>query len=224
MQLTVQIWLCLIAAGPVSPGRLILEYVLPDIGSISHWLERFRTGDRSAAVQALWAAYFERLVRLAQRRLGKRKHAAADAEDVALCAFDSFVRAVEAGRFPRLDDREDLWQVLFLITVRKAADVIESESRTKRGGGMAVLSLTSDAQNAEQIASVDPGPGEVALLAEQVELLLLQLSEPMLRSIAVWKLEGFTNLEIAKRIGRSEPTVERKLRRIRQIWQPHDPQ
>jgi DNA-binding CsgD family transcriptional regulator len=40
-----------------------------------------------------------------------------------------------------------------------------------------------------------------------------------LRSIARWKMEGHTNAEIAVKLGRLERTVERKLRRIREIWE-----
>jgi hypothetical protein len=39
-----------------------------------------------------------------------------------------------------------------------------------------------------------------------------------LRSVAVWKLEGYTNAEIAARLGRAPATVERKLRLIRDAW------
>ena len=37
--------------------------------------------------------------------------------------------------------------------------------------------------------------------------------------MAVWKLEGHTNEEIAALLGRSVPTVERKLRLIRKLWE-----
>ena len=37
-------------------------------------------------------------------------------EDVVVDAFDSLCRGVQAGRFPNLDDRDDLWQVLMLLT------------------------------------------------------------------------------------------------------------
>jgi len=55
---------------------------------------------------------------------------------VALSAFDSFCRGAEKGRFPRLEDRDDLWQLLFMITTRKAADLVQHERRQKRGGGL----------------------------------------------------------------------------------------
>ena len=44
----------------------------------------------------------------------------ADEEDVALSAFKSFVRAVQEDRFLKLDDRDDLWQILVMLTLRKA--------------------------------------------------------------------------------------------------------
>src|SRR5262249_48825314 len=42
---------------------------------------------------------------------------------------------------------------------------------------------------------------------------------PMLRRIALRKLEGYTNKEIAGEIDATERTVERKLERIRARWE-----
>jgi hypothetical protein len=78
-------------------------------GSVTRWLEQLKAGEQ-AAVQQLWTRYYARLVRLAREKLGAAPRQAADEEDVALSAFDSFCRAAEAGRFPRLLDRDDLWR------------------------------------------------------------------------------------------------------------------
>ena len=104
-------------------------------GSITIWVGRLKAGDRDEAVRKLWDVYFGRLVHLARRQLMGRPRRASDEEDVALSAFDSFVRAAEGGRFPRLDDRDDLWQVLFVITARKAADCAESDGRQRARRG-----------------------------------------------------------------------------------------
>src|SRR5215210_9495207 len=101
--------------------------------SITRCIEALKGGDHDAA-QRIWEAYFHRLVGLARARLHDAPRRAADEEDVALSAFDSFCRGVDAGRFPRLDDRHDLWQVLVLITVRKAIDLRQHEGRLARGG------------------------------------------------------------------------------------------
>jgi DNA-binding CsgD family transcriptional regulator len=37
--------------------------------------------------------------------------------------------------------------------------------------------------------------------------------------MAVWKVQGYANQELAAKLDRSEPTVERKLRRSRESWQ-----
>src|SRR5690349_15832552 len=102
-------------------------------GSITHLITRLKEGDRAAA-DGLWRVYFERLVALARSRL-RGATRLADEEDVALSAFDSFYRGVERGRFPTLDDRDDLWQVLFVLTVRKAINLVKHEGRQSRGGG-----------------------------------------------------------------------------------------
>ena len=44
------------------------------------------------------------------------------------------------------------------------------------------------------------------------------LEEPELRQIALWKVEGYTNEEIAARLDCVPRTVERKVCRIRLLW------
>ena len=69
----------------------------------------------------------------------------------------------------------------------------------------------------DDLPSDDPTPEEAALLAEEVETLLSRLRDPLLRQLAVWKLEGYTNAEIATRLDCSEPTVRRRLTIIRRL-------
>src|SRR5262245_50483519 len=107
-------------------------------GSVTRWLDQLKAGDRGA-VQALWTAYYHRLVALARSRLRNVPRRAADEEDVALCAFDSFCHRAELGQFSRLDDRDDLWQLLFVLTVRKAVDLARHEGRRSRGGRVRTL-------------------------------------------------------------------------------------
>jgi DNA-directed RNA polymerase specialized sigma24 family protein len=40
-----------------------------------------------------------------------------------------------------------------------------------------------------------------------------------LRAVAVWKMEGYSNEEIATKMNRAVGTVERKLKLIRETWQ-----
>src|ERR1700751_2807968 len=102
--------------------------------SVTQWISALKQGDESAAAE-LWGAYYRRLVGLARARLRDTPRRIADEEDVALNAFDSFCRGARAGRFPRLDDRPVLWQILVLITVRKAINLSNYEARRSRGMG-----------------------------------------------------------------------------------------
>jgi DNA-directed RNA polymerase specialized sigma24 family protein len=185
--------------------------------SITRLIGMLKRGDRVAS-QQLWEAYFGRLVGLARARLRNTALRVADEEDVALSAFDSFVRRAERGQFPRLDDRDDLWQLLYVLTVRKAINLVHHQRRKTRGGGR-VLSLQDlEALGAVEILSTDPSPELAAQMTEECQRLLAGLGDDTLRSVALWKMEGYTNIEIAARLGCVEQTVERKLRVVRQTW------
>jgi hypothetical protein len=100
-------------------------------GSVSHWIGLLKGGDHQAA-QPLWERYFQQLVKLARQRLRAAPRRAADEEDVALSAFDSFCRDARRGRFPQLGDRDDLWRLLVTITAQKSLDLVRREEAHKR--------------------------------------------------------------------------------------------
>jgi DNA-directed RNA polymerase specialized sigma24 family protein len=185
-------------------------------GSVSRWLDPLRAGD-SAAVQHLWERYFHRLVGLARHKLQGAPRGPGDEEDVALSAFDSFCRLAGAGRFPELLDREGLWQLLVVITVRKASRLVRDEKRLKRGGA-AVVEAETDAV-LTQLLSREPTPEMAAQLAEEYRRLLARLADPELEAVAVARMEGYSVEEIAERLSCAARTVKRKLRLIRDIWE-----
>jgi DNA-directed RNA polymerase specialized sigma24 family protein len=189
-------------------------------GSVTVWIARLKAGD-AAAAERLWQGYFRRLVGLARHKLQGRPRAAADEEDVALSAFDSFCRGAEQGQFPRLDDRDDLWQLLVLLTARKAYRLVTHERRQKRGGGAVrhASALTDDeGAGLAEIIGREPAPAFAAQVAEECRRLLDGLGDAGLRAVAVAKMEGHTNADIAARLQVTERTVERRLGVIRKLW------
>jgi DNA-directed RNA polymerase specialized sigma24 family protein len=180
---------------------------------VSLWLERLRAGDPEAADQ-LWRQYFPRLAGLARLKLRGTPTAAADAEDVALSAFGSFFRGVEAGRFPRLHDRDNLWRLLVVLTARKAAHQLRAAGRLKRGAGATVVG-----DGLDEIVGREPTPAFAAEVGEECRRLLNALADPVLTTIALWKMEGYTNDEIAGRLRCAPRSIERKLRVIRTVWE-----
>jgi DNA-directed RNA polymerase specialized sigma24 family protein len=193
--------------------------------SVTVWITQLKAGDREAA-QHLWERYFQRLVGLARKKLRDSSRRVADEEDVALSAFDSFCRGAERGRFDQLQDRDNLWPLLVLITSRKAADQIQHQLRKKRGGGMVegesvfLASAGAGEQKAGMgaVLGQEPTPAFAAEVAEEYQRLLGVLVDAELQKIAQRKIEGYTNEEIAAELDCVPRTVERKLRTIRSIW------
>jgi DNA-directed RNA polymerase specialized sigma24 family protein len=185
-------------------------------GSVTGLFGPLQAGDPAAA-QQLWERYFRRLVGLARQKLRDAPRAAADEEDVALSALDSFCRNAEQGRFPQLADRDSLWRLLVVITARKASHLLRDQSRQKRGGG--ATAADDEASVLGQVLSREPGPAFAAQVAEEYRRLLARLGGRELESVALWRMEGYTVEEIAARLGCVVRSVKRKLRLIRDIWE-----
>jgi DNA-directed RNA polymerase specialized sigma24 family protein len=190
--------------------------------SVTRWIDALKQGDDEAAA-ALWRRYFDRLVRLAQAKLGAAPRRVADEEDVALSAFRCLCDGAARDRFTELTDRDDLWRLLTVLTAHKAIDQRRRDGGEKRGGGAVRGESVLDAgaeqgHGLDQFLADDPTPETLAVLAEEHHRLLAALDDDTLRQIALRKMEGFTNEEIAGQLGVTCRSVERKLQRIRSRW------
>jgi DNA-directed RNA polymerase specialized sigma24 family protein len=198
-----------------------------DGGSVTRWIGDLRDGDPVAA-GAVWERYFDRLVRLARKRLAGRHGGVEDEEDAALSAFDSFCAGLARGRFTELSDRDDLWKLLVVITARKAAAQVDRQRAQKRGGGWnRVDPAHGDASEAShtgsggflaEVVAREPTPEFAAMVAEETGRLLGRLGDEQLRQIALDRMAGYTTEEIADRLGCARRTVARRLDLIRQTW------
>jgi DNA-directed RNA polymerase specialized sigma24 family protein len=152
-------------------------------GSVTQWLVRLQAGDQAAA-QPLWERYFHRLIARARARLREAPRRAADEEDVALSAFESFCRGVEGGRFPQLADRDDLWRLLVTLTARKSCHLIRDQGRQKRGGPAGDLAW--DELDLEEVVGSEPSPEFAAQVAEETRRLLARLDRRAAPTCAAW--------------------------------------
>jgi DNA-directed RNA polymerase specialized sigma24 family protein len=200
-----------------------------DGGSITGWLGELRDGDQAAA-QPLWEHYFSKLVTVARSKLRRMRKTTADQdeEDAALSAFNSFCAGAARGKFPQLADRDDIWRLLVVITARKAMAQANREGRQKRGGGRVVEEAVlfghglggADGSLAglERIAAQGPSPEFAAMMAEECGRLLDALDDDSLRQVALSRMEGYNNDEIAEQLGCARRTVARRLDLIRKTW------
>lgn len=191
---------------------------------VTVWMTNLAQGDDTAA-REIWGKYFDKLVRLASRKLNASNRRMADEEDVALSAMHSFCKGLSAGRYEWLADRDDMWKLLVTITARKAYAQIRGERAQKRGGGkVRGESVFMGKKGDEDFAGIGevlgeaPTPEFASMVAEECRQRLEELGDDSLRQIAVLKMEGYTNEEIAERMDCALRTVERKLDRIRTKW------
>lgn len=70
----------------------------------------------------------------------------------------------------------------------------------------------------ERLASKDLGPASEAMHADRTEQLSARLPNPDLRAVAILKLAGHTNNEIATEMGFTRRTIQRMLNLIRLSW------
>ena len=191
------------------------ESPIPDLaphGSVTQWICEVKNGNSDAA-QRLWDRYFQRLVGLAKRKLYLVPRQESDEEDVAIQALGSFFDKARLGRFPRLQDRDDLWSLLASIIEHKALKVRSRHQASKRGGGQTRIDLDMDAEIA-----ADPDFAILDSFSLELRELLASLQDERLRTIATLVLHGFTNAEIAKKMEVTQRTIERKRLIIRRRW------
>lgn len=190
-------------------------------GSVTHWIVALKEGDLAAA-RPLWQRYYRQLIVLARNKLRSSRRREADEEDVVQVAFQSFFHAVSEGRFPELNDRDGLWKLLVVITAKKAMKQLAYEQRLKRGGTagetLGIYTVGTDDAALAQFVDAEPTPEFAAQVADECRRLLAGLGDESLRHVAVWKMEGYGNDEIAKKLACSRRTVARKLEAIRIVW------
>jgi len=176
--------------------------------SISIWMDQVSQGERQP-VRKLLERFLPRLVALASARLRGQPELVGYAEDIALSVFNSLCIGAERGRFPNLSNRKAIWQLLAVMTVRKTIDLKRKARREEQVAS----------EELHDFLSAEPSPDRKAEMGDRVSELLARLDDPELQQIVHWKVEGFGNEEISLMLGCTVRTVERRLQRIRSLWQ-----
>jgi RNA polymerase sigma factor (sigma-70 family) len=198
-------------------------------GSVTRLIYDLRSDDsavRNEAARLIWQRYFHGLLELARSNLDKRIRQRTDEEDVAQSMFKSFCSRQQRGEFD-LSGRDELWRLLVTITLRKARNAANAHRRKNRDVAREQRATTGDPSRLgqwtfEEMDCAGPTPEEAMVLNEALERRLQALENPELRQISLWRLEGYTNREIAEKFCCTERSIERKLGRIRSLWSSFD--
>jgi RNA polymerase sigma factor (sigma-70 family) len=192
-------------------------------GSVTIALHHLRDTDphvRNEAAQRLWERFSPRLCALARRRLNARIRVREDEDDIVQSLFVGFFATQREGGYS-LKDREEFWRLMVRMTLCKVANVVHHHQRERRDvrreQAAAGPGRTGDdclASFAMLAPSRSLSPEAEVISRIELERILAGLDEGQ-RRILAWKLEGYTNAQIGRKIQRTERTVELKLGLIR---------
>ncbi len=194
---------------------------MTDAGSVTNAMRDLARGARrDEATRVLWLRFSEVVASHAARELRHLRAAGrvADEADAASWAFAKVCRGIESGQLV-LAGRIDLRRLLLRTAERELQRQIRRERAAKRGGGRAIP--WADAEEAGLLrgdAGRDADPAVALAAMDGCRRLLDALDSDDLRAVARWKLIGYTNREVAGRLGVAVPTVEFMLRQIRALW------
>lgn len=188
--------------------------------SVTKMLLDMKSGNDEAE-RLLLGRYYDKLLSVARRKLGDGPRGVADEEDIALEAFHALLDGVRDDRFKRLDDRDDLWQVLLMLTARRASNHLRAERTQKRGGGKvrgpSVFLTPGDEEvgGMEQAIGDEPSPELAAQFLETLRGLWEASPETEARRVIQMKLAGRTQAEIAEALGITKSQVEKRVFQIK---------
>lgn len=185
--------------------------------SVTHWFIQLRKQDPRAA-QELWNRLFQRLAAIAKSKI--RTARLLDHEDLAIGVMTSLYQSAERGTLPSIHDRKDLWRILLARLRNDCLDQARHDKAIKRGGQFHQLEL-------DQILSYpskqsEGAPDIFVELQDHYDHLIQMLPNDQLRSIAIEKLRGLSNDEIACKLEVTSRTIQRKLSLIWTFWQGYE--
>lgn len=192
-------------------------------GSLTLRIPDLRSPDgqqRDEAARVIWEHFEVRLRSLVRRRLHNRIRRREDEQDILQSMYASFCHGQLLGKASPAS-REELWKLLVRITLCKVVNTANRHQAGRRdirreqtGIEPTVASGPCLRWVVDYVDNAQPSPEEKLIAAEELDRLLHSLPND-LRRIVLFKLDGFSNADIASMIGRTVRCVELKLQLIR---------
>jgi RNA polymerase sigma factor (sigma-70 family) len=176
------------------------------------FLELWRSGDEAAARQ-LVDRYADRLTALARKRISERLASRIDPEDITQSVFRTFFLRAREGQF-QVQGPDDLCKLLTRITIHKTLRQVAYHKRARRDPGQETAQQDSGEALLQIICATEPTPQEAAVFLDELEHFLAEF-RPEDQQILALRMEGYTNAEIANKLGITDRTVRRLMERIR---------
>ncbi len=201
---------------------------MSDPGSISQCIADVKSEGSSAAIERICNRYYEQLASIAGRKL-QGAGRVADRHAIANEAIFDFFSRTQKGDFSDVNNRSDLLPLLIRLTKDRVTDEIRRLTAQKRGGGKTrgnsifmSTTRTDKGHGFETFADTLDSPSTRQIVREEASRILDRLPDQTMRTIVILRSEGYKNEEIAKELNISLATVERKRRRIKELFRDLD--
>ncbi len=172
-----------------------------------------RQGDQKAATD-LFNHYVNRLLPLARLRLSQRLASRVDPEDIVQSVFRTFFKRLKAGEF-QIEENDDLCKLLVRITVHKTLRQVAFHKAGKRDFSMETGQSDESNDRLVDLLGREPSPEVTVAFLNQMEHFLGRL-RPMEREILELRMQGFSNEDIAKKLGIYDRKIRRVIERVRE--------
>lgn len=180
-----------------------------DSESLTVILDRWRSGDENAAFE-IFRRYEQRLVELAQRRIGRGLKSRVQPESIALLVLESAFRQLREKPIEP-DDSGSLWGWLSAITEFRILRKMEHHTAQTRDVRRTPQSVSDEPM--PELRGSEPLPEEATILADELNEIRKRLSRDDFEILSA-KLEGLSNPELAYRRKCARQTIRYKVERI----------
>jgi RNA polymerase sigma factor (sigma-70 family) len=165
-----------------------------------------------SAVEKLLGLYGDHLCRAVRRRLNRALRPKFDTSDFVQAVWASFF--CDRGQLAQFEHSGQLVAFLTKVASNKVVDECRHQLQTQKADVTRERSLSDDTSQEIRIPGREPAPSQVAIMHEQWERMADEVPSRY-RQILELRAVGETQEEIASRLGVSEKTVNRVLRKLR---------
>lgn len=189
-----------------------------DPGSISQWMLSLKSGNPTAT-HAIWERFYPKLVQAANKRLLKNPDPATSGEDIAQSSFRNVCLGVLEGKYPQLENRDDLWRLPMISMINRVRSHYRSINAQKR---TVAQQESIDWIDDELLTELNSHEAQ-SQLDDLIDFLLVKLdqedSSGELRQIALLYLHEHSASEIAKILHKRKTNILHKVQLIRSLWE-----
>ncbi len=177
-------------------------------------VERWREGEEVAAT-LLHERYLNKLLNLVGRHLADRFNSRLDPDDVVQSVFRSIFRLTREGRF-EFEGDSAFWKLLLTMALNKVRNTVRHHQAGKRDPKVESVSISSDGVDGYIVNRLGSQPSiqEIVSFADMLERVLERL-DPDQQLLIQYRIEGYTQKEIAEKLSVDDRTVRRMFASIR---------